>query len=85
MTEAVDQVVFTVLRRYVKLDSNVDQHPLEANINVRLDELGLDSLDRLEAVMLIEESLTCEIPEGDLKQCETVSDLIRVVRRSCRP
>ena len=44
------------------------------------DDLGLDWLDRLELMILIEDEFDIEISESDANQIELVGDLIRILR-----
>jgi acyl carrier protein len=43
----------------------------------RLEDLGLDSLDLLEAGLELETLTGCELPEGALAEARTVGDLAR--------
>lgn len=44
--------------------------------------LGLDSLDRLELVLYIEDKFKVEIPENELPKILTVKDLLEAVQRN---
>lgn len=58
----------------------VDVTP-QANL---VDDLGTDSLDRVELVMALEEEFECEIPDEDAEKTETVQDAIDLVKRFAR-
>ena len=42
-----------------------------------IDDLGLDSLDIVELIMLFEEEFNLEIPDKDMEKIKTVGDLIK--------
>jgi acyl carrier protein len=48
----------------------------------RLDALGMDSLDTLEAVMKIEDRFGVEIDPGEFSACESVSQIIAVIEQA---
>lgn len=50
----------------------------DAGSHLALD-LGLDSLDRMELVMALEDRLDLEIPDGAHERWETVGDVIDTV------
>ena len=45
-----------------------------------IDDLGLDSLDIVELIMLFEEEFNIEIPDEDMEKIKTVGDLIEYIR-----
>ena len=47
-----------------------------------LDDLGADSLDVVEMVMSIEEAFDIEVPDEDVEDLRTVSDVERYVTRA---
>ena len=49
------------------------------------DELGLDSLDRLQLGVRLEYALDIEIPDPELGQWHTVADVLACVRRHLLP
>jgi acyl carrier protein len=56
-------------------------HPTRITDEVHFnDDLGLDWLDRLELMILIEDEFDIEISESDANQIELVGDLIRILR-----
>jgi acyl carrier protein len=48
----------------------------------RLDALGMDSLDTLEAVMKIEDRYAVEIDPGEFSACASVADVVAIVART---
>ena len=49
-----------------------------------VDDLGADSLDRVELVMALEESFALEIPDGDAEKIVTVQDAVDYIQRHAR-
>ena len=45
------------------------------------DDLGMDSLDGVELVMLLEEKFDIEIPDENLEKFETAGDVIRYIEK----
>ncbi|MBA7591038.1 Acyl carrier protein [subsurface metagenome] len=54
----------------------VDESKITENSSF-LDNLGLDSLDIIELIMLFEEEFNLEIPDKDAEKIKTVGDAIR--------
>lgn len=46
-----------------------------------LEELGFDSLDRIEAMMMFEEEFRIDIGDKEGKQVETLCDVVALVER----
>jgi acyl carrier protein len=68
--------VRTVIAEYL----NVDPKQITDEVHFK-DDLGLDWLDRLELMILIEDKFPdIEVSESDPNQIELVGDLIRVLR-----
>lgn len=44
-----------------------------------VDDLGADSLDVMESVMALEEEFDVKFPETEIKEIQTVSDLVRYI------
>ena len=52
----------------------------------RFDEdLGMDSLDRIEACMAVEEAFSIEIPDEEAEQLKDVRHLIEYVEKKKKP
>ena len=51
---------------------------LEDELEGRLD---MDSLDRIELIMAIEEDFEVDIPDEDAEACKTVADVVAMVER----
>lgn len=46
--------------------------------SMTLEEIGMDSLDRIELFLGIEDSLSIDLPDDDVDRCATVQDIIQV-------
>ena len=46
-----------------------------------IDDLGTDSLDRVELIMACEEEFGIEIPDDNLENVQTPADVIRLIER----
>jgi acyl carrier protein len=53
-----------------------------ALLELPMKELALDSLEKMELVMKIEETFNLVLDEEDVVQCERVSDLVRLIEQS---
>jgi acyl carrier protein len=60
-----------------KLGVTEDQIKPEADF---VDDLGADSLDRVELVMALEDEFSIEIPDEDAEKLNKVSDVITYVQ-----
>jgi acyl carrier protein len=49
-----------------------------------VDDLGADSLDRVELVMAFEESFGLEIPDEDAERIVTVQDAVEYIQRHAK-
>ncbi|HKT50229.1 MAG TPA: acyl carrier protein [Candidatus Angelobacter sp.] len=49
-----------------------------------VDDLGADSLDRVELVMAFEESFGLEIPDEDAEKIMTVQDAVEYIQRHAK-
>lgn len=58
------------------LNVSIDEATPEARIQ---QDLGADSLDQVELVMLMEEVFGIEVPDEDAEKFETVNDVIQYV------
>jgi acyl carrier protein len=59
----------------------VDDEIVTLKANFR-DDLGADSLDRVEMLMAMEEAFDLEIPDEDAEKIETVEDCIGYVNKN---
>ena len=56
--------------------------PSKIQLQSKLDELGIDSLDRIECVLSIEEDFKVELREADLWTLRTVQDVVDSVQQA---
>ena len=56
----------------------VDEAEVTANASF-VDDLGADSLDRVELVMAFEEAFDIEIPDGEAEKINTVQDAVQYI------
>ena len=59
-----------------QLDVEEDAVTMEASIT---EDLGADSLDVVDLVMSIEESLDVEIPDEEVENIKTVGDIVKYI------
>ena len=60
-----------------QLGVSVDEVLPEASF---VDDLGADSLDLVELIMMLEEEFGGEIPDGDAEKIQTVQDAVEYIR-----
>ncbi len=58
----------------------VDESKITENSSF-LDNLGLDSLDTVELIMLFEEEFNLEIPDEEAEKMKTVGDVIKYLNK----
>ena len=49
-----------------------------------VDDLGADSLDRVELIMTLEETFGVEIPDNDAEKISTVQDAVDYIQRNAK-
>ena len=49
------------------------------DLNTNFKDLGLDSLDLMDLVILAEEKLLIRIPDDKLTEIKTVNDLVKII------
>ncbi|AHF58218.1 acyl carrier protein [Spiroplasma eriocheiris] len=49
------------------------------DLNTNFKDLGLDSLDLMDLVILAEEKLSIRIPDDKLTEIKTVNDLVKII------
>lgn len=73
---SISSRIFTIISE--QLGIGEDEIALESSF---MDDLGADSLDIVEVVMMIEEEFGMEIPDDQVEELETVSSLIKYVEK----
>lgn len=71
-------MVFDKLKAIIvdQLDVDEDKVTLSANIQ---DDLGADSLDRVDLIMSLEEEFDMEIPDEAVENILTVGDIVKYI------
>jgi acyl carrier protein len=57
------------------LSQDVLEHPVAAEVELSLDEAGLDSFDRMMILVYFESELHIEVPLDLWESCTTIGDL----------
>ncbi len=60
-----------------QLGIDAEEITLESKI---IDDLGADSLDVIELVMMLEEAFDMEIPDSDIEEFSTVGDVVEYIK-----
>jgi acyl carrier protein len=72
-----------ILQRIYKVaKENLDKFPTDKVITEDMsliDDLGLDSLDKIEIWLGVEEEFVIDIPDGEVRKINTVGDMINLV------
>ena len=77
---SVRTVVLDALDKTVGLRGNpVFAKAMLDGTDIRLNDLDIDSLSRMEAIMLIEEALGIEVDDDEVMEQETLNSLIEFV------
>ncbi len=74
MSDSLEQQV----RNIVAEQLGVDPSEVRPDASI-LDDLGADSLDVVEMVMSLEEAFDIEVPDADVEEMRTISDIERYV------
>ncbi len=77
MSDSLEQQVRSIVAEQL----GVDLAELRADASI-LDDLGADSLDVVEMVMSLEEAFDIEVPDEDVEEMRTVSDVERYITRA---
>nr|KAG5705306.1 hypothetical protein BaRGS_010757 [Batillaria attramentaria] len=78
--QTVEERVMKTLQRYDKIDKN------ELNLNSHFgNDLGLDSLDHVELMMLVEEEFACKISDNVSKNLMHPHDIVDFISKLGRP
>ena len=70
----VEKVVIATIARYLGINS--DEIKLTSSF---IDDLGTDSLDEVEIIMSLEDTLDISISEDDVLNLVTVQDMVNIV------
>jgi len=78
--ECIAPIALGVLGRFAESARRARLEAADHDLRLA-EDLGLDSLDRLQAVMLLEEVLEIEIRDEVVAELKTVGDVLRSLRR----
>lgn len=81
MSANVSEQVFQIASKFSNHEDLANPAAIE-NQQIKISDLGIDSLSKLEMVMEIEEALSCDLPEVGLSACQTLGDLINLCKKS---
>ncbi len=62
-----------------QLDASADEMKMETNI---AEDLGADSLDVVELLMAIEDEFEVEVPDEEIENIKTISDLVKYIENN---
>ena len=71
-------MVFDKIKSIIVEQLDADENDVTMDANIQ-DDLGADSLDVVDLVMSIEESLDIEIPDEDVENIKTVGDIVKYI------
>lgn len=66
------------LRGLIEQYMGVEQSKIEDESHL-MDDLGIDSLDKVELIMLAEDEFDVEIGDDDAKRVETFADCVKLI------
>lgn len=78
MTDDIAKRVRALLAEHL----GVETSGVEDDATSLEDDLGADSLDCVEVCMAMEDEFSVEIPDVEVREVETVGDVIRLVREA---
>ncbi|MCR8725578.1 acyl carrier protein [Frigidibacter sp. ROC022] len=83
---SVRTVVVNALDKTINVRGNpAFAKALVAGEDIKLDDLDIDSLSRMETIMLIEEAFDIEIDDDEVVEQETLNSLISYVEQRIGP
>jgi acyl carrier protein len=77
IVEQPKESVFHMVKRIILAETNVAEEEIQEDAN--LFDIGMDSLDRVNVALAIEDECELEIPDDVFKEIETVGDLVRLI------
>jgi acyl carrier protein len=69
------------LKKIISMHLGKDPADIKTHMSF-IDDLGADSLDTVELVMMIEEEFECEIPDEVAENLHTVQDMLDYLEKS---
>ena len=74
----MSQDIESKVKQIVSEHLDVEEDKITSNANF-VDDLGADSLDRVELVMAFEEEFGCEIPDEEAEKIVTIEDAVKFI------
>ena len=82
----INEIEAAILEIFLSLQSGKNaSYPKSsdaATLMLDLNELGMDSLERMDLIMRIEEKFDIALPESEVLKCKNLSELSKLVRRT---
>ena len=78
MTQATAEKIRKIVVEKFKLDPERDSAKLLDSASFT-DDIGADSLDQAELIMLLEEEFGCEIQQQDAERMKTIKDAVEFI------
>lgn len=75
----MSQDIESKVKQIVSEHLDVEEDKITTNANF-VDDLGADSLDRVELVMAFEEEFGCEIPDEEAEKIVTIEDAVKFIQ-----
>ncbi len=79
MADTYTEAVVRGFAKYTELE------PERIQLETRLEELGVDSLDTMSLVADLEDEFKVTLSDDDLETLDTVGDAVRALRNACEP
>lgn len=84
MTDA-EKKTATIIRGLIDQKPGNGDSPTDDTMKLRLSDLGLDSLEKMDLAMQLEDAFGISLDEEDFLACDTVSDLVRLIEGTTAP
>lgn len=74
----VETVITTIIRKISKTEL-IETCSSAELLELKIEEIGFDSLENMEFIMQIEETLNVELGEASVIACQKVSDFVELI------
>jgi len=74
--------MFEKIRACISLQLGIDEEEIKMESSF-MSNLGADSLDIVELIMVLEEEYDIEIPDEDVEKITTVGDIVKYLKARC--
>jgi acyl carrier protein len=75
--------VFEKVREIMAENLSLSEDDISQDSHI-VDDLGADSLDVMESVMALEEEFDIKFPENEIKEIQTVGDLVKYIEEKIK-